>query len=71
MALRIVLRMINDMANKQQKYIIPLLSLTVDFYIRLFIRVKEGAKPCHESLSKYSHVFSCLECEAVYFQPLG
>lgn len=34
-----------------------MLSLTVDFYVRLFIRVKEGAKPCHESLTKYSHIF--------------
>jgi tRNA G26 N,N-dimethylase Trm1 len=44
MALRIVLRMISEIANRQQKYIEPMMSLTVDFYVRLFIRVKEGAK---------------------------
>ena len=56
-ALRLVLHMINEMANRQQRYIEPLLSLTVDFYVRLFIRVHEGAKKCHESITKYSHVF--------------
>lgn len=71
MALRIVLRMISEMASRQQKYIEPMISLTVDFYVRLFIRVKEGAKPCHESLTKYSHVFQCWDCEAHYLQPIG
>lgn len=36
-----------------------MISLTVDFYIRLFIRVKEGAQKCHESITKHSNVFSC------------
>ena len=56
MALRIVLKMINEMANRHGKYIEPLISLTVDFYIRLFIRVKNGPAVCHKSLLKYSHV---------------
>lgn len=41
-ALRAVLHMINEMANRQGRYIEPLLSLTVDFYVRLFIRVRNG-----------------------------
>ncbi len=45
--------------------------MTVDFYVRLFIRVREGAKPCHQSISKYSHVYQCMDCEAHYFQPMG
>jgi tRNA G26 N,N-dimethylase Trm1 len=43
MALRIVLFTINSIANKYGKFIEPQLSLTVDFYVRLFIRVKDGA----------------------------
>ena len=39
-ALRMVLYMINSMANKHGKRVEPLISLTVDFYVRLFIRVK-------------------------------
>lgn len=63
--------MISEIANRQQKYIEPMMSLTVDFYIRLFIRVKDGAKPCHESIAKYSHVFQCMDCESYYLHPMG
>jgi len=46
-ALRMVLHMISTMANRHGRYIEPLISLTVDFYIRLFIRVHDGALQCH------------------------
>ena len=39
-ALRMVLYTINTMANKHGRRVEPLISLTVDFYIRLFMRVK-------------------------------
>ena len=42
MALRMILFTINSMANKHQKHVVPMLSLTVDFYVRLFMRVKES-----------------------------
>lgn len=71
MALRIVLKMINEMANRHGKYIEPLISLTVDFYVRLFIRVKNGPAVCHQSLLKYSHVYQCNDCESFYLQPMG
>lgn len=71
MALRIALYTISTMANKHGKYIEPLLSLTVDFYIRLFIRVKDGAAQCHHSITKYSHVMQCVSCDTHYFQPYG
>jgi tRNA (guanine26-N2/guanine27-N2)-dimethyltransferase len=71
MALRMVLYTINTMANKHGKQIEPLLSLTVDFYVRLFIRVKESASECHKSVSRYSHVFQCVNCESHYLQRMG
>ena len=57
MALRMVLYCINTIANKQGKQIEPLMSLTVDFYVRLFIRVRESAEECQKSLSRYSNVY--------------
>lgn len=39
-ALRMVLYMINSMANRHGKRVEPLISLTVDFYVRLFMRIK-------------------------------
>ncbi len=38
-ALRIVLSSLESHANRYRRYIIPLLSCSVDFYIRLFVRV--------------------------------
>ena len=47
------------------------MSLTVDFYVRLFIRVRESAEECHKSLSRYSHVYQCVQCESFYLQKMG
>tara|TARA_B110000285_G_C14998927_1_gene550379 strand:+ start:620 stop:973 length:354 start_codon:yes stop_codon:yes gene_type:complete len=41
-ALRMVLHMISTMTNRHGKVIEPLMSLTVDFYVRLFIRIKDS-----------------------------
>ena len=41
-ALRTVLHMISQMANRHGKVIELLMSLTVDFYVRLFIRIKDS-----------------------------
>eukprot|EP00347_Sterkiella_histriomuscorum_P008091 403346405 len=71
MALRLVLHMISEMASRQQRYIEPLISLTVDFYVRLFIRVHDGAQKCHSAITKYSHVFQCLDCESFWQLPFG
>ena len=66
-----VLHMISQMANRHGRVIEPLLSLTVDFYIRLFIRVKDSPLECHRSIVKYSSVYQCVDCESHWFQPLG
>jgi len=71
MALRIVLFTINSMANKHGKQVEPMLSLTVDFYVRLFMRVKEAPAQCHKSIGRYSHVHQCMTCESYYLQNMG
>lgn len=70
-ALRMVLHMISTMTNRHGKVIEPLMSLTVDFYVRLFIRIKDSPIQCHRSIVKYSSVYQCIDCEAFYLQPLG
>ena len=71
MALRTVLQTINSVANRQGRAIEPLMSLTVDFYIRLFIRVKDSLATCQKSITRLSTVHQCTTCEAFYMQPLG
>ena len=42
-----VLYTISTMANKHGKRVEPLMSLTVDFYVRLFMRIKPAPQECH------------------------
>ena len=71
MALRMVLHTISTVANRYKKSIEPLLSLTVDFYIRLFIRVKDGPIYCHNSIENQSLVFQCDDCQNFHLHQLG
>ncbi|KAG5675339.1 hypothetical protein PVAND_005249 [Polypedilum vanderplanki] len=71
LALRILLRSIESQANKYGRYIKPLLSLSIDFYVRLFVRVYTGQFQCKESSTKQSMVFQCTGCETLTLQPLA
>jgi N2,N2-dimethylguanosine tRNA methyltransferase len=42
-ALRLVLHMIATSAARYGRFITPLISLSIDFYVRLFVRVNTGA----------------------------
>ncbi|XP_056643380.1 tRNA (guanine(26)-N(2))-dimethyltransferase [Diorhabda sublineata] len=70
-ALRILLQCIESHANRYGRYIVPLLSLSADFYIRVFVRVYSGAHKCKYSTSKLSHVYQCTGCDSFTLQPLG
>lgn len=41
-ALRIILHSLDSRANCYQRFIVPLLSISADFYIRVFVRVFTG-----------------------------
>jgi len=69
--LRILLQAIESHANRHGRYIQPLLSLSVDFYCRVFVKVWSGQQKCKESTSKLGHVYQCTGCEALAFQRLG
>ncbi|XP_053676895.1 tRNA (guanine(26)-N(2))-dimethyltransferase [Anopheles nili] len=71
MALRILLRCIETTATRYGRYMKPLLSISADFYIRVFVRIYTGQYACKKSSSKQSMVFQCTGCEAFTLQPLG
>ena len=71
MALRIVLQCIESHANRYGRYIIPVLSLSIDFYVRIFVRVFSSQKHCKRTTSKLGHVYQCTGCESINIQPLG
>ncbi|XP_074027535.1 tRNA (guanine(26)-N(2))-dimethyltransferase isoform X2 [Leptinotarsa decemlineata] len=71
MALRILLQCIESHANRYGRYIVPLLSLSADFYVRVFVRVFSGAHKCKFTTSKLSQVYHCTGCGSFTLQPLG
>ncbi|XP_042913232.2 uncharacterized protein, partial [Parasteatoda tepidariorum] len=71
MALRIVLQAIESHANRYGRYIEPILSLSVDFYVRLFVRIFTSPIAVKNSVCKLSMVYICNGCESYYLQPLG
>lgn len=71
MALRILLQCVQSHANRYGRYIEPLLSISADFYIRVFVRVHTGPNMCKYTTSKLSYVQHCTECDSFTLQPLG
>ncbi|KAG0715607.1 putative tRNA (guanine(26)-N(2))-dimethyltransferase [Chionoecetes opilio] len=70
-ALRIVLQCLESHANRYGRYIVPLLSLSADFYVRLVVRVLSGKAKVKETFTKVSIVYQCVGCETVTLHPMG
>ena len=71
MALRIILKSIESHANRYGRYIVPLLSLSVDFYFRLFLKVYTGPNKVKDSICKTAMVYHCSGCGSFELQKLG
>ncbi|KZT67746.1 N2,N2-dimethylguanosine tRNA methyltransferase [Daedalea quercina L-15889] len=70
-ALRLVLHTLSTSASRYGRYIQPLLSLSIDFYVRVFVRVFTVPNEVKKALSKTSTYYVCSGCQAFYEQPLG
>ncbi|KAI0035088.1 N2,N2-dimethylguanosine tRNA methyltransferase-domain-containing protein [Vararia minispora EC-137] len=70
-ALRLVLHTISQAASRYGRYIEPVLSLSIDFYIRLFVTVKTAPIHVKRAVVNTSTVYVCSFCQAHYDQPLG
>ncbi|KAM6972546.1 tRNA (guanine(26)-N(2))-dimethyltransferase [Aplochiton taeniatus] len=71
MALRIILHSLDQRAGVYQRYIQPLLSVSVDFYIRVFVRVHTGQAMVKNSVSKQALLYNCVGCGAFHLQRMG
>uniref|UniRef100_A0A7N8WSQ6 tRNA (guanine(26)-N(2))-dimethyltransferase n=1 Tax=Mastacembelus armatus TaxID=205130 RepID=A0A7N8WSQ6_9TELE len=71
MALRIILHSLDQRAGVYQRYIRPLLSVSVDFYIRVFVRVFTGQATVKNSASKQALVYNCVGCGSFHLQKMG
>lgn len=71
MAVRIVLHTIESSANRYRRHIVPLLSVGVDFYLRVFVRVFTSPAEVKKATLKTSMVYQSLGCGTFYLQPCG
>lgn len=71
MALRIVLQSIESHANRYSRYIEPLISISADFYVRIFVRIHTGQQHVKQSVTKMASVYHCTGCGDYRLQPLA
>ncbi|KAG6475510.1 probable tRNA (guanine(26)-N(2))-dimethyltransferase 1 [Zingiber officinale] len=71
MALRILLACIENHANRYKRYIVPILSVYMDFYVRVFVRIYTSASAIKETPLKLSYVYQCVGCDSFHLQSLG
>ncbi|KAL0540640.1 hypothetical protein IC582_020650 [Cucumis melo] len=71
MALRILLACIESHANRYKRYIVPVLSVQMDFYVRVFVRVYTSASAMKNTPLKLSYVYQCTGCDSFHLQQIG
>lgn len=71
MAVRIVFGAIQLAANRIGRAIEPVLCAKIDFYVRLFVRIRDVKSMAQRTPSNMSLVFQCNECQTQRFQPMG
>nr|CAB3267254.1 tRNA (guanine(26)-N(2))-dimethyltransferase [Phallusia mammillata] len=67
-ALRILLGAISSAAARHSRYIEPLLSVSVDFYVRVFVRVHYGPAKTKLASCKQIQMYRCSGCSSFYCQ---
>jgi len=70
-ALRLVLNTISTSASRYGRYIEPLLSLSIDFYVRMFVRILTAPVEVKKAASKTSIYYVCSGCSSFHEQKLG
>eukprot|EP01083_Nonionella_stella_P123296 371468_1 len=71
MALRILLGCISRHAAVYKRHIVPVLSLSINFYVRVFVRVYDSALETKKACTKAGMVYSCVGCRSFATQRIG
>eukprot|EP01084_Bolivina_argentea_P068482 124664_1 len=71
MALRMLLHTIGTCASRYKRSIVPVLSMSVDFYVRLFLRVYDSPREAGLSSSCHSYVLQSTGCPSYWLQPIS
>lgn len=57
--------------RRYKRYIVPLLSLSVDFYVRVFLRVYTSPGTAKDSATKLAYLYQSQGCDSFYMQVGG
>lgn len=71
LSLRLLLHAVTTSAARYGRMVHPLLSCSVDFYVRVFVRVQDSPVRVKHAAAKTAIVHQCVQCEAFAVQPLG
>ncbi|KAJ3191267.1 DNA topoisomerase 1, partial [Irineochytrium annulatum] len=71
LALRILLHAIQTSAARYRKVIVPLLSCSIDYYVRVFVKVVESPQLSKKAAIKTGSVYSCLGCKSFFAHKVG
>lgn len=71
MGLRVLLQVVNGVANSLNKSFKVLLSVQSDFYVRVFLEVRNGRRKCWESIFQNGLFFYCKNCGAQHIERFG
>ncbi|KAI8812146.1 N2,N2-dimethylguanosine tRNA methyltransferase [Cladochytrium replicatum] len=71
MGLRILLHSLQSAAARHKRYIVPIVSASIDFYVRVFVRVFTSAQEVKRAASKTSVAYQCVSCKSFWIQAVG
>jgi tRNA (guanine26-N2/guanine27-N2)-dimethyltransferase len=66
-----MLKSIETAAIRYGRYIKPLISISVDFYIRIAVQVFTSPSEAKKAATNSALVYNCVTCNAFHLQPLG
>ncbi|WWD17458.1 N2,N2-dimethylguanosine tRNA methyltransferase [Kwoniella shandongensis] len=70
-ALRLVMHSLATCAARYGRYITPLLSFSIDFYVRLFVRIDTRPEQVKRLAAQTGVVYTCQFCQTSVTQPFG
>lgn len=71
MAVRTVFASIQAAANRHSRAVEAVVCVKIDFYVRLFVRVRDSKHLAQQTPSNLSVVFQCGDCSTQRYQPVG
>ncbi len=71
MALRMLLHTVGTCASRYKRSVVPVLSMSVDFYVRLFLKVYDSPREAGLSSSRHSFVLQSTGCPSYWLQPVS